>query len=87
VALVGASDTVNPVNGPLVPDMTAKCVTGIRRIGYQPTISNNLDDAGNASRLRIDGVNFNELGHARIVGTWLQDARPKNTVLCRPSRD
>ncbi len=81
--LVRTTNAVDAIDRALVADVAAEGIARVGRIGDQTAIFDNLDDCCHAPWLRVVGMNFNELGHARIVGTCRQDARSENPVSCR----
>ena len=68
VLLVRPADSVNSVDRLLVTNAATKRITGIRRVRDQSTVANYLDDFPDPMRLRIGRMNFDQFGHARIVG-------------------
>ena len=77
--LVGPADSVNTVDGPGVANVTAKRVTRVRRVRDQPTSMDGLHDRRNPPRLRVRRMDFDDSGHARIVGEQPPPAYPENT--------
>ena len=65
---VGSPDSMDSIKRFLVADMAAQRVAGVGRIGNNAAVTNNFDNGLHEPRLRIDRVDFNHLGHARIVG-------------------
>ena len=80
VLLVCAANSVNSINRSLVANVTAECVARIGWVGDQSATLDYLHDLPHTARLWVGRMNFDEFGHARIVGTWLQDARSENPV-------
>lgn len=64
MVLVSTTYPVNPRHRPGIAKMAAECVARIRRVCNQPTTMDNLDDPGDAPRLRVCRMNFDEPGHA-----------------------
>ncbi len=81
--LVSTTYSMNSLDRLLIAEMAAKGVAGIGRISDQATHVDDLHNRRNAAWLRVRRMDFNKRGHARIVGTYLQDARPENPVSCR----
>ena len=80
---ISATYSMNAVYGPLIANMAAKGIAGIGRVGDQSTHVDNLHNRRNAAWLWVLWMDFDNSSHARIVGTYLQDARPENPVSCR----
>ena len=59
---------MNSIDRLLVTNTAAEGVAGVRGVRDQPPVPDNLDDLLDAPRLRIGRMNFDEFGHARIVG-------------------
>ena len=68
VFLVGFANPVNSIDGLLVTDTASEGIARIGRVRDQVPIPNAFHDLPDPTRLRVTGVNFDQLGHARIVG-------------------
>jgi len=68
VFLVRPANPVDSIDGFLVTDTTAERIARIRRVRNQVAVANSIDDLSDPTRLRVSRVNFDQFGHARIVG-------------------
>ncbi len=66
--LVGPPDSMNSINGTRIADETAEGIAGVCRISDQASWANDLYGRGDKPRLRISGMDFEQSGHARILG-------------------
>lgn len=66
--LVRAANLAYSIDRLLIADMTTECIAGIRWICDKAATFDDSRDHRYAMRLRICGMNFDEFGHARIVG-------------------
>ena len=68
VFLVRPANPVDSINGLLIANTTSEGVARISRVRDQVAVANPLDDLCDPTRLRVGRVNFDQFGHARIVG-------------------
>ena len=64
---VRLSNLVDTVRGLAITDVASEGVARVRGIGHQAALANGIHELAYPARLRVPGVYFDQLGHARIV--------------------
>lgn len=66
--LVGAANTMNTINRPLVTNMASERIARVRRVDDEAASANYIHNDFHPTRLRVCWMYFDEFCHARIVG-------------------
>ena len=78
---VRLADPVNPADSPCIANVATKGITRVRRVRNQPTATDGLHNRRDPPRLRVARMNFDQSGHARIVGERPLFAYPENGTI------